>query len=129
MSDLQLNSTSGDLEIEGGDFVMLSSDVGALTKLDWITQTLQCQLRTFLNEWFLQTDDGVPYFQEILKKNANPDVIEAILLNRVVTSPGILEILVFDLTYDNPTRTLTLDLAVRSTEGVIEFEDFNLGAT
>lgn len=128
MSDLKLDAVDGDLSVENGDLVLLSSDINALSRLDWIAQTLQLQLKMFLNEWFLATDDGVPYFQEILKKNPNPSVIESILRNRIVTSPGILEILEFNLDYDNALRKLILDLQVRSTEGDIEFENFDLGA-
>lgn len=55
MSDLKLG-VDGDLEIKNGDLLLTTSD-------DAVRQHLQQRLRTFLGEWFLDLDVGIPFFQ------------------------------------------------------------------
>ena len=44
-----------------------------------VRQQIKVTLLTFLGEWFLNTDHGVPYFEQILKKAPSRAAIEAVI--------------------------------------------------
>ena len=119
MSDIKMNVEGSDLEIINGDLALTSG-------YDGVRQHLQQNLRAFKGEWFLDLDNGVPYFEDILKKNPNPVVLDGVLKDAILSTPGVIELLSFDLNYINSTRKLTLDFSVNSTDGVIDFESFEL---
>jgi len=116
MADLKLDQTSGDVIVANGDLVLTDAE-------DAVRQHVQQRLRTFLGEWFLNTAVGVPYYQNILKKNPNPSIIAGVFQNEIIQTPGVLELLDFNLDFNNGTRKLRLDFKVRVTTGVINFEE------
>lgn len=86
-------------------------------------QFLEQKLRTFRGEWFLNTNLGLPYFDDILVKRPNPTLIEALLTDEILSTPGVLEILEFSLDLDKATRELSLDLKALGQEGIINFSE------
>ncbi len=115
MSDIMLG-TDDDLEFDGVDLQIVD---GA----DAILQHLKQRLKLFLGEWFLDTRRGVAYFQQILKKNPDPVAIDGIFKSTIVNTPGILELLEFDLDMDLHIRQLTLNFKALTTEGVLDFSE------
>jgi len=117
MSDLKLNEQTGDLVIANGD---LSLTTGA----DATKQRLSQRLKAFVGEWFLDLSDGTPYFQQILgQKIANLNDIEAIFIERISNTPGVIEVLSFEMSYDRQDRALIVSGEVRSIEGNVEFNE------
>lgn len=57
----------------------------------------------FLGEWFLDTRQGVPYFQTILVKNPNIGIVRSVLRSVLEQTEGIASIDQFDINY-NPTK-------------------------
>lgn len=119
MADIKMTD-DGDLQIDGGSLSLV-------TGLDGIKQDLIQKLRSFMGEWFLDLSDGVPYYQNILIKNPNPQVVESLLQDRILATPGVLEILSFNLEYDPALRKLTGAFDVRSEDGIINYESLNIG--
>lgn len=113
MSDLKLGA-DGDLEIKNGDLQLTKSD-------DAVRQHLQQRLRTFLGEWFLDLDVGVPYFQDILVKNPNINQIDGILKQKILTTPGVVELLSFTMDFDQTVRSLSIEFEYTSYSGEINF--------
>lgn len=112
--NLSINSTTGDLDFVKGQLVFVDGQ-------EEIRQHLEQRLRTFLNEWFLDLTIGVPYYDEILKKNINPSTIDAIFIDEILACPGVVRLLSFDLDLDNTTRKLSLNAEIQTTDGVIDF--------
>lgn len=110
-----------DLELVGGDFVFIDGS-------RMVRQTIACRFRFFLGEWFLDTREGVPYYRDILVKNPDPSVVASVFRRVLVTTPGVLSVLRFELRADFPNRTLRFDFEVQSTDGPIvvtpDDEDF-----
>ena len=116
MSDIKINDTTEDIELVGNDFA-LTVDVEA------IQQHLSQRLKTFLNEWFIDKRIGIPYFEHILRKNFDPVVVDTLFKREIVNTPGILELLAFDVDLDRSTRTLQLTFKARTSEGVLNFNE------
>lgn len=110
MSDLKLDTATGDLDLSSNDLEIVDGD-------DAIVQNLRIRYRFFLGEWFLDTREGIPYYQRILVKNPTQADVNAILREVALTTPGIAEVDRFDATLDNRSRELSIGLWARSTSG------------
>ncbi|MEW5804667.1 MAG: hypothetical protein AB1847_21465 [bacterium] len=115
MSDLALD-TDGDLLISGSDLVLT-------TGVDAIRQHLSQRLKTFYGEWFLNAEIGIPYFQQVLRKNPDPAILDSIFKREVINTQGILRLTEFSLDLNAGTRELTLSFKALCEEGVIEFSE------
>lgn len=114
MSDLKLDESTGDLVLENGDIPLTEG-------IDAVRQVLQQNLSAFLGEWFLDQDLGVPYYQDILKKNPDPVLLDGIFKKVILKTPGIIQLNTFDITYDTKLRKFNLDFEAQSKNGVIDF--------
>ncbi len=113
MSDLKLDN-NGDLAIVNGDLVLTSGS-------DAIRQHIEQRLKTFLGEWFLDLSTGVPYFQEILKKNPNIQIVDGLFKQTILDTPGVIELMQFELDLNAADRTLKVECSVRTIDSVIDF--------
>ena len=96
----------GDLKLTNGDLVIIDG-------VDQIKQAIWSNFRFFLGEWFLDTREGVPYFQEILVKSPDMGTVSSAFRSALLKTVGVIEILTFRLEHDRPTRTLRFDFSVR----------------
>jgi hypothetical protein len=113
--DLAIDTTSGDLVIEGGDLKLLEG-------IDSIVQDIAVRLQFFQGEWFLDTRIGIPYFGSILVKNPDLGVVRFLLRSTVSSTPGITNITRFDLDFDAATRVLRVDFDAETEEGPFTFD-------
>ena len=115
MSDLKVNLTTGDIDLTDGDFSIVSEK-------DAVEQHLRSNLRAFKSEWFLDLDAGLPYYQEVFRKNQSPVILDAIFKEAILKTTGVIELTEFDLKFDTVTRKLILNFAVTTADGDISFE-------
>lgn len=117
--DLKLDDNN-DLVIEDNELVLLDGG-------DLVAQLLKEKLQTFQGEWFLDTSLGVPYFQDILKKQVDLSGIGNIFKDQILNTPGILGLTNFNLDYTENNRNLSLNFSVRSEDGEITINIEELG--
>jgi hypothetical protein len=84
---------------------------------------IRCQQRLWLllGEWFLNTDAGVPYFQEIFVMPDNLAEAQAILKAQILGTEGVDSLTSFTMNYDYTTRILSVNadvLTIYDTETV-----------
>ncbi len=115
MSDLEINSDS-DLNIIEGDLVLCDFTTE-------IPQLLKRRLRFFLKEWFLDESLGVPYFEEVLVKNPSPVAVDGILKRAIIETPGVIDLIRFDLDYDQALRKFVVSFEARSVTGLLVFNE------
>lgn len=111
--DIALDPDTGDLLIEGGDLVLT-------TGRDAILQHLTIRLQFFLGEWEWDTRIGVPYFQDVLVKAPDLNVVRTLLRETITSTPGVTGLQNFELDLDG--RTLRLDFEASTTEGPVTFD-------
>lgn len=104
---------------DNNDLVIENNNLVLIDGADFVKQLLKERLQTFLGEWFLDIEIGIPYFQDILKKNVSLNTIANIFKNEILQTPGVIELEKFDLDYNENTRELSLSFAVRSLDGSI----------
>ena len=75
-----------------GDLLLTNNALTLTTGLEAIRQHLQCKFRLFMGEWFLDLEAGVPWFQEVFKKNTSFVVLQEIFKDTILTTPGVIEL-------------------------------------
>jgi len=114
MGDLK-QSINGDLEFTNNALTIVDAE-------NEVKQRLAQRLRTFFAEWFLDNTIGLPYYEDIFIKNPNAGLVEALLKTEIIDTPGVLELLSFEIDIDKATRKLTVSFMVRATTGNVEVE-------
>ncbi len=81
---------------------------------------LNDSLNLGLGEWFIDTQQGIPYVQTILgKKNPNINQIRGIFRSAILQTPGITSIRELNVNYNPGARTLVYDFAAVNNVGAI----------
>ena len=82
-------------------------------------QAVKTRLLLLKGEWFLDTDAGVPYLQQIAVKPANLPLAEAIIKQTILETEGIEALRSFSMTFDRDTRRLTIQATVTNIYGSV----------
>lgn len=108
---------SGDIEVEGNTFSLIDKDAE-------IRQRIIQNLKTFLGEWFLDVNTGVPYYQIIFEKGVSAELVEDSIKDAILSTIGVVELTRFEpLDLDGGTRLLAVDFEVRTVNGVINISE------
>ena len=105
---------SADIELDQFGNLKVVSD------LEGLRQKTVSRLRLFKGEWFLDTSRGVPYLQEMLKKNAEAGKVAGIIDSQILKEFGNTGLRNVSVTIDRANRTFTYSAQVQSIFG--EFE-------
>lgn len=96
------NTNIGDLALTDGQ-ITLTPDLKTA-----VAQHIVIRLRTFFGEWFLDTREGVPYFEIVFIKNPNMARITAIFRAVILETPGVSSLSRLVLDTDPVTRALSV---------------------
>lgn len=100
MSTLALNS-SNDIYFENNKLVFIQGT----NSDEEILQRVIVRLRFFLDSWFLNTEHGLPYFQEILaNKQLVLSAVEQIFSENILDVEGIAKLVESSVDFDASTR-------------------------
>lgn len=103
-------------------------DAGDLETIDGdaaVYQEIKTRLLFFKGECFADLREGVPYFQEVLKKGADLGRVKAIIRQAIQSHPSVADVPQLDLELERATRTATVTFRARLRSGrVIRSEDF-----
>lgn len=114
------NALVHDIYIENGSPALV-------TQLESIQQHLKVRLLMFKGEWFINREEGVPYFQTVFEKGTPVGVVREIYRRAIATTPGIVAIRRLEVSVDSATRVgsvsfqATTDLGQILTVGFGEF--------
>lgn len=103
---------------ENGDIVTRGQQF--LTEREEIAQTILTRLRLFLGEYFRDTTDGTPWYEQILGKFTNLATAEAALRARIANTPGVIRLTRFTADFDTPTRKYTVTAGALTEFGQVE---------
>lgn len=109
-TDYKLDST-GDLDISTLA-MRLHADEEHLTQ-----QRLQIRLRTYTNEWFLNTEAGIPYLDAPFTDKNNKVAVDNVIATRILETEGVVRLA--DYSSEIIDRQLYVSFRVESESGDI----------
>ena len=110
-----------DLDIQNNNFVVI-------TGIDALRQRLRMNLSTFLGEWYLDPDLGMPYFSQVFKKNVSIGTLNSIFRQEITATEGVKSLNSINFTQELATRTLLVSFNVTASDGTVLEDNVAVGA-
>ncbi len=86
MPDIKLETSSHDLLIEGGD-------ISLFEKIENQTvQAVKIRLQNYQGNWFLDLNNGIPYYQQIFGYNNTKDIADTYIKTTIKNTENITSI-------------------------------------
>jgi hypothetical protein len=93
------------------DWALGGGEGDYITNLDALKQNIQTRLRSFQNDWFLDTTQGIDWITLLGKRNAQDQIANEV--RRVVLGTvGVLAITEFEIAIDRARRAAQINLTV-----------------
>lgn len=105
--------TDNDLKLVGGQLVLVT-DVAEAAAIQ-----LQNRFRFVKGEYFLDTRQGVPYFDLVFVKNPDVLLIKQLFKTVILGTPGIASIVNLTTVFDSKARKLTFSFRALADNGKI----------
>ncbi|RYF12058.1 MAG: hypothetical protein EOO40_02080 [Deltaproteobacteria bacterium] len=112
----------GDLLFKNGGVRLTSDTDGTNPTLQRIVQ----RLRLLTGEWFLNTQEGVPWLQQILVKNASQATVDALLQDTILGTPGVLVLKQYQSTAFRAQRRYQVKFTVSTVQGNVVQSTVNI---
>lgn len=94
---------------------------------DGLKQRLKIKLLTFKGEWFLNTEYGTPYYQQVFGKGRSKAVVDSVFRDVIRADRDVLRITSFESTLSTDRR-YSLNFSVLSRTGnTVEIEEIQVG--
>ena len=102
-------------------FLGPDNEIARVVGVDELRQHIKNRIIFFYEEWFLDRDAGLPWFQTIFVKNTKRSIIDGLIKKEIVQTPGVLELLEFQTSFDFKNRVYkVIKFVVRSEYGLLE---------
>lgn len=102
-----------------GDWDVSSGDLGGVDGADAIIQSSSLHLQFFKGEWFLDLGAGVPWFQSVLGKIRDPNILKPIFRKALLEPLGTVSVESLDLQIERSSRTLRVAFQTLSNVGLL----------
>ena len=103
----------GDITTSGTQFI---------SGVDEVAQTISTRLKLYLGEYFRDISDGVPWFEQILGKKYNRQLVDSIIRQRIIETEGVTGILQYGSELDTATRKLSISTVILTAYGQANIE-------
>jgi hypothetical protein len=118
-----INTGIIDLKLDSNNWSYIlieNQDLATVSDLDAIEQHLKQRLQFFRGEYTFDLTRGIPFHDEFFKKNPNPIVMDTILKDVILTTPGVIEMLSFIIEI-NANRILNINFKVYTSYGELDY--------
>lgn len=108
-----------------GDMHLIAGTSSTVEGDEATGQELRSRLLLFQGSYFMDLREGVPWYQEILRKGYVSGRVRELLRRAILTHPAVVDVPVLTLTVDRATRSAVVAFEARTVEGMtIRSEDF-----
>lgn len=85
-----------------------------------VAQAILTRLRLFMGEWFLNLNEGTPWFQEILGHPYRGGIPDAVIRQRITGTPYVTQLYDYASSWNSATRIYTVSAKVFTAFGQIQ---------
>ena len=114
--DIALRTDTGDLDIRVSGLVPLVTGASATR------QRITIGLRWFLAEWFLDPDQGLPYYRDVLVRGPDLELVRTLLRREIARDAEVQSVDSIEVSLE-PTRVLSCSFSATLIDGSILEED------
>lgn len=82
-----------------------------------VAQRIHVRLKFFKGEWFLDLEEGTPWYEELLKKGVDDATVRSIFGQVIGGCPGVAELSSLTYSLNKTTRMLALRFVARLDDG------------
>lgn len=100
-------------------FLRTNGELAVVEDAHAVGQHVRQRLKTFEGEWFLDTTAGVPWLDQIMAKNYDPALAEAVVKAEILDTDGVTEITAFSVRFNRTIRNLD----IHSVEVLTEYDE------
>jgi len=108
-----LQTSTNDFDLSTGNLVLVTDPA------QQIAIVLQNRLQFFEGEWFLDTRLGVPYFQFVLVKNPDLQLITRMFIKIALAIEGVVQVLEMTPSFNTAARVLTMTMRILTSTGAV----------
>lgn len=116
MKDIALDKTTHDLLIQERDLVLASD-------LNWVRQKLKTRLAFIYEEWFLDSTQGIKYFDSIAVKNPDLSLVDSIIRATILDTDNVTGLLKYTSTFNPAQRSLSVSFKAQTDFGNITMSE------
>ena len=113
--DLKLDTSTHDLEISGGDFVLVEEDAE-------VAQHIKIRLLFWQSEWILDYTLGVPYIDGIYSTSKSQEFKDQVIKDAILGTQHVKEILDYSFGVDRASHGAQITFVATSAFGDIRSE-------
>jgi hypothetical protein len=113
--DFRLNSNH--------DIYLINSDLAITSGIDELKQRILIRLKFFFKEWFLDTTVGIKYYESILIKSPDVNLINNIYKAAIIEEPEIIDFEEFSVDFSVKDRKLDINFVANTTYGTLTFTE------
>lgn len=113
VSETVTNPYLGDMMLGDTLDAVHLTDLGAV-----VVQRLQARFHFFRGEWFLNLDEGTPWFESILVKAPSDSVIRSVLGQVITSTPGVASLSSFSYSISRD-RVMSVNFVARLEDGSV----------
>lgn len=95
---LSIDPYTNDLHLDGDGNLATVRDAEA------VAQHVRQRLLTFHGEWFLDTEAGVEWLNDLLGSRYNPELANSLTKEEILDTDGVTDISTFSTSFDRETR-------------------------
>lgn len=99
----------------GHDLAIVDFDLKLTDEKSVIAQRVKRALLLFKGEYFLDSELGMSYYDDILGTKNSIDAIQAVFINAIREVKGVADIKEFNIAFDNEARALTINMTIKDT--------------
>lgn len=112
--NIYVDDATGEIALENNNWKLI-------TGVSEIAQIMKQNLQTVLGEVWLNTELGLPWFDEIFEKSQTQKNIDALIIAEISQTPGFISLARYSSSIDEVNRVLTVDFEAYTVEGILDF--------
>lgn len=112
MSTFAIDPLTNDLLFVNGELVLVT------TVHEEVAIVLNAKFQHVKGGWFLDVREGFPWFEVVLVKNPDLQIIKGVFRQVILDTQGVTDVTQLELAFDSPNRVLTGTFRVLCDDGV-----------
>ena|ERR1017187_10157225 len=106
-------------KLTGGDWTVVAGQLVFVDGADYIRQSWACRLAFFQGEYKYDINFGMPYFQQILIKGFNANIVRGAFNNMTLGTPGVSSVKSLTLNFNHAARAMSVSAEAQTDLGLL----------